>query len=90
VIISPKEAARRLRSTLRDVAPHVKLDEPWVMFVPAPYPGFRYGLVLGQANAMLFMPLEEIDGREWPDRLRNRLTEAVRYLEAFPLARVGR
>lgn len=90
MIVSREEARRRLRETLRAVAPTVKLDAPWVMFVPAPYPGFRYGLALGQANAMLFMPLRDIDGEGWPDRLRTRLTEAVRYLEGFPLSKVGR
>lgn len=90
MVISREEALRRLRETLREVGPDVKLDAPWVMFVPAPYPGFRYGLVLGQANAMLFMPLREIDGADWPDRLRARLTEAVHYLEGFPLSKIGR
>jgi len=90
MVISREEALRRLRETLREIAPHIKLDAPWVMFVPDPYPGFRYGLALGQANAMLFMPLRDVDGPDWQDRLRDRLTQAVRYLEGFPLAKVGR
>lgn len=88
--LSEQEARRRLRSTLAAVAPDVDLDTAAVRWVDAPYPGVKYGLRLGQANALLFMPVADIDGEGWPERLAERLRQARDYLEHFPLARARR
>ncbi|MDQ7827477.1 MAG: hypothetical protein QN122_00775 [Armatimonadota bacterium] len=84
------EARRRLRATLAVAAPDLTLDAAAVRWIPGPYPGFEYGLRLGQANALLFLPLEDLDGDGWETRLAERLRQARAYLEAFPLARVRR
>lgn len=88
--LSEQEARRRLRSTLAGVAPDVVLDDAAVHWADAPYPGVKYGLRLGQANALLFIPVADIDGEGWPERLAERLRQAHAYLEHFPLARAGR
>lgn len=88
--LSEQEARRRLQSTLAAVAPDVALDAAAVHWVDAPYPGMKYGLRLGQANALLFLPVADIDGDGWPERLAERLRQAREYLEHFPLARAGR
>src|SRR3970040_1423593 len=54
--LSEQEARRRLRSTLVGVAPDVVLDVAAVHWADAPYPGVKYGLRLGQANALLSIP----------------------------------
>ncbi len=88
--LSEREARRRLRATLTAVAPDAELDAAAVRYVDAPYPGVQYGLRLGEANALLFLPLSDIDGEQWPARLADRLRQARAYLEQFPLARVRR
>lgn len=88
--LAEQEARRRLQATLAAVAPDVALDPAAVLWVDAPYPGVKYGLRLGQANAVLFMPVADIDGDGWPERLAERLRQAREYLEHFPLARAGR
>jgi len=88
--LSEQEARRRLELTLAAVAPDVALDAAAVHWVDAPYPGMKYGLRLGQANALLFLPVADIDGDGWPERLAERLRQAREYLEHFPLARTGR
>ncbi len=85
-----QEARRRLRSVLASVAPEVILDLPSVRWVDAPYPGVEFGVRLGRANALLFMPVGDIDGEGWPDRLAERLRQARAYLGHFPLAEGGR
>lgn len=85
-----REAVRRLRTALAEVAPDARLDHAAVRWIANPYPGYAYGLRLGEANVLLFMPVHDIDGDGWPARLRNRLQEAARYLEGFPLAHIGR
>src|SRR3989337_1193406 len=79
--LSEQEARRRLPSMLAAAAVH---------WVDAPYPGMKYGLRLGQANAVLFLPVADIDGEGWPERLAERLRQAREYLEHFPLARTER
>ena len=88
--LSEQEARRRLRSTLAGVAPDVVLDVAAVHWADAPYPGVKYGLRLGQANALLFIPVADIDGERWPERLAEPLRQPPAYLEHFPLARAGR
>ncbi|MDQ7850743.1 MAG: hypothetical protein QN152_12330 [Armatimonadota bacterium] len=87
--LSTQEARRRLRSVLASVAPEVTLDLPSVRWVDAPYPGVEFGVRLGRANALLFMPVEDIDGDGWPDRLAERLRQTRAYLGHFPLAQAG-
>jgi len=86
--LSEHEARRRLRATLAAVAPDVTLDTAAVHRVDAPFPGVAYGLRLGHANALLFLPLSEIDGEGWEQRLATRLGQAREYLQQFPLAQV--
>jgi len=86
--LSEREARRRLQTTLAAVAPGVTLDSAAVRRVDAPFPGIAYGLQLGQANALLFLSLTEIDGEGWEERLAARLAQARDYLRQFPLARV--
>lgn len=88
--LDAREALRRLRSALASAAPDLVLDAASVRWIDSPYPGVKYGLRLGQANALLFMPVGDIDGEDWEDRLRGRLREARTYLEQFPLSRAGR
>ncbi len=88
--LTEHEVRRRLQSTLAAVAPEISLDAGAIRWVDSPYPGFAYGLRLGQANALLFMPVVDIEDEEWEHRLRLRLQDARRYMEQFPLARVGR
>ena len=88
--LSEQEARRRLELTLAAVAPDVALDAAAVHWVDAPYPGMKYGLRLGHANALLFLPVADVDGDGWPQRLGERLRQAREYLEHFPLARTGR
>lgn len=90
MLLTEKEARRRLRSALAAVAPEMSLDDGAVHWVDSPYPGFAYGLRLGQANALLFMPVADIDAQGWEERLRQRLQEARGYLGQFPLSRAGR
>jgi hypothetical protein len=90
VRLSEAEARRRLQTTLAAVAPEVTLDAAAVRWVDAPYPGVKYGVRLGQANALLFLPAEDIDGEGWAERLALRLRQGRDYLETFPLARAGR
>lgn len=88
--LSEQEARRRLRATLATVAPDVVLDAASVHRVDSPYPGVSYGLQLGEANALLFLPLADIEGDGWEDHLAVRLRSAHEYLQQFPLARVRR
>ncbi|MGH2627560.1 MAG: hypothetical protein ACRDHY_13025 [Anaerolineales bacterium] len=88
--LSDREALRRLRAAVAAVASDVQLDAPSVRWVEAPYPGVRYGLRLGRATALLFLPVEDIGGEGWEERLRARLREARAYLEQFPLSRAPR
>lgn len=88
--LNDREALRRLRAALTTVAPDVELDRPSVQWVERPYPGVKYGLRLGRATALLFMPVGDIDGEGWEDRLPARLREARAYMERFPLARAPR
>lgn len=85
-----REALRRLRSALADVAPELTLDAASVRWVDTPYPGVTYGLRLGEAKALLFLPVSDIDSEGWEPRLRARLREARAYLDHFPLSRARR
>lgn len=85
--LDDREALRRLRSALIAAAPDVTLDAGSVRWVDTPYPGVTYGLRLGGAKALLFLPVGDIDGEGWEDRLRVRLREARAYLDHFPLSR---
>ncbi len=88
--LSEQEARRRLKATLATVAPHVVLDTAAVQRVESPFPGISYGLKLGEANALLFLPSPDIEGDGWEERLAVRLRSAHEYLQQFPLARVRR
>src|SRR3990170_175530 len=88
--LSEQEARRRLQSMLAAVAPDVALDAAAVHWVDAPYPGVKYGLRLGHANALLFLPVADIDGDGWPERLAERLRQGREYLEHFPPPRPRR
>jgi hypothetical protein len=88
--LNEQEARRRLRSILTTVAPDAVLDSAAVRWVDEPYPGVHYGLQVGKATALLFLPVSDIDGEGWPQRLTARLRQARDYLEHFPLARVAR
>ncbi len=88
--LDDREARRRIHSSLAAVAPEVTLDGASVRWVDTPYPGVKYGLRLGKANALIFMPLGDIAGEGWEERLPARLREARAYLEHFPLSRARR
>lgn len=88
--LDDREALRRLRAAVATVTSELTLDVASVRWVETPYPGVKYGLRLGRATALLFMPVGDIDGEGWEDRLRTRLGEARLYLEQFPLSRAGR
>ncbi len=88
--LSEQEARRRLKATLVTAAPDVALDPASVQRVESPYPGISYGLQLGEANALLFLPLADIEGDGWEQRLADRLRSAHDYMQQFPLSHVRR
>lgn len=83
-MIPEAEAIRRLQETIARVDARLSLDRGDVRYVVDPYPGVEYGLRLGEAGALLFMPETDLTAPDWESRLFKRLEAAKRYLEGFP------
>jgi hypothetical protein len=82
--LSEPEAYQRLVDAARAVDPALIIDRGSVHWVETPLPGVSYGLILGEAHALLFMPAADITGPDWPQRLGERMEAACRYLRRFP------
>ena len=83
-MIRKEDAVVKFREVITRVDPRLVLDKGAVRYVSEPYPGVEYGLRLGKAGALLFMPEADLTAPDWQDRLRTRFEAAKRYLEGFP------
>jgi len=83
-VIRKEDAVVKFREVITRVDPRLVLDKGAVRYVSEPYPGVEYGLRLGKAGALLFMPEADLTAPDWQDRLRTRFEAAKRYLEGFP------
>lgn len=86
-MVPETEAIRKFQQTIARVDPRLVLDMGAVRYVAEPHAGVEYGLRLGEAGALLFMPEADLTAPDWPDRLVTRFEAARRYLEGFPHAR---
>ncbi|OLD39046.1 MAG: hypothetical protein AUI83_23405 [Armatimonadetes bacterium 13_1_40CM_3_65_7] len=82
--IREDDAIEKFRQIISRVDPRLVLDRGDVRYVTEPYAGVEYGLRLGKAGALLFMPEADLTAPDWQDRLRTRFEAAKRYLEGFP------
>lgn len=89
-MIPTADAIRKFEQVTARVDPRLVLDRGDVRFVADPYPGVEYGLRLGSAGALLFMPETDLAAPDWESRLVTRIEAARRYLEGFPGAPPGR
>lgn len=89
-MIPPSEAIRKFTQVVARVDSRLVLDRANVRYVADPYPGVEYGLRLGEAGALLFMPEADLAVPEWESRLTKRIEAARRYLEGFPGAPAAR
>lgn len=89
-MIPEVEAIRKFEATLARVDQRLVLDRGNVRHMVDPYPGVEFGLRLGDASALLFMPEADLTAPDWETRLFKRLEAARRYLEHFPLSRAAR
>ncbi len=83
-MIPESEAIRKLEQALGRVDARLVLDRPAVHYMTDPFAGVEYGLRLGSAGALLFMPEADLVAPDWESRLFKRLEAAKRYLETFP------
>lgn len=83
-MISEADATQKLQSALSRVDSRLELDRGAIRYMTDPYPGVEYGLRLGEAGALLFMPEADLSAADWEMRLFKRLEAAKRYLEEFP------
>lgn len=89
-MIPTAEAIRKFTQVIARVDPRLVLDRGNVWYVADPYPGVEYGLRLGEAGALLFMPEADLAAPDWESRMFKRIQAARRYLEEFPGAPPGR
>lgn len=82
--LSDSEAFQRLLHAARAVNAALTVDRGSIHWVEDPIPGVSYGLALGDAHALLFMPAADIAEPGWEGRLPQRMENAHRYLRAFP------
>lgn len=88
-MIPAADAIARLAQVAGRVDPRLALDRGNVRYVADPYPGVEFGLRLGEAAALLFMPEGDLTASDWEARLFRKLEAARRYLEGFPHRRPG-
>lgn len=69
---------------LRRIDARLVLDKPSVRYMAEPFAGVEYGLRLGSAGALLFLPEADLVSSDWETRVFKRLEAAKRYLEGFP------
>lgn len=82
-MIPQEEMLGRLEQLVGRLDPRLVLDRGNVRAMSDPYPGLEYGLRLGQAAALLFMPEADLAAPDWESRVFKRLEAARRYLEGF-------
>jgi len=87
-MIPDAEAIRKFEAALARVDQRLVLDRGNVRYMTDPYPGVEFGLRLGEAAVLLFMPEADLAASDWETRLFARFEAARRYLEHFPLSRV--
>lgn len=87
-MIPDVEAIRKFEAALARVDQRLVLDRGNVRYMTDPYPGVEFGLRLGEASVLLFMPEADLTASDWETRLFKRFEAARRYLEHFPLSRV--
>lgn len=85
-MIAENDAIRKFEQVIARVDPRLALDRGNVRYMTDPYPGVEFGLRLGDASALLFMPEGDLAASDWETRLFKRLEAARRYLEHFPLS----
>lgn len=85
-MITANEAIQRFTAAIARVDPRLELDRGAVRYVREPYPGVEFGLRLGDAGALLFMPEADLAADDWLDRLVRRFEAARNYLAKFPPA----
>lgn len=88
-MIPEGDTIRRFEQVLGRVDPRLVLDRGNVRYLSDPYPGVEFGLRLGDAGALLFMPEADLAAQDWETRLFKRIEAARRYLEGFPLAKLA-
>ncbi len=86
-MIPEADAVRKLLQVLGRLDGRLILDRGDVRYLRDPYPGVEFGLRLGEAGALLFMPEGDLTAADWETRVFKRLEAAKRYLEGFPLAK---
>ena len=86
-MIPEAEAIRKLQAALARVDQRLVLDRGNVRYMTDPYPGVEFGLLLGEACVLLFMPEIDLESSDWESRLFKRFEAARRYLEHFPRSR---
>lgn len=84
LVISESEAIRKLEQIVHRIDARLVLDKPAVRYMAEPFAGVEYGLRLGSAKALLFMPEADLVSTDWETRVFKRLEAAKRYLETFP------
>lgn len=84
MMIPQAEAIHRFQQAITRIDARLTLDRGAVRYMAEPYPGFEYGLRLGEAGALLFMPDADLTAPDWEARLFRHLEAAKRYLEGFP------
>jgi hypothetical protein len=82
-MMSDEEMIARLEQLVPRVDPRLVLDRGNLRAVVDPYPGLEYGLQLGEAAALLFMPAADLAAADWETRVFKKLEAARRYLESF-------
>jgi hypothetical protein len=82
--LSPSEAYQRIAPAAQAIDPALAVDRGSIHWRDEPHPGVSYGLSLGGAHALLFLPAADIAEPGWKNRLSQRLEAAHRYLAGFP------
>jgi len=83
-MIPEDDAVRKFQRVISRVDPRLILDRGNIRFVATPYRGVEFGLRLGTAAALLFMPDADLAAPDWETRLFKRFEAARRYLDGFP------
>ncbi len=81
--LSNIDAYLRIQQAARAVDSALTVDRGSIHWIDGPYPGVSYGLVLGEAHALLFLPAADIVDPGWEQRLPARIESAHRYLLGF-------
>lgn len=90
-MIPEQDAVRKFQQVIGRVDPRLVLDRGNIRYVSDPYPGVEFGLRLGDAGALLFMPEADLAAGDWETRMFKRIEAARHYLEGFPRpTRTGR